>query len=191
MKTEMKWTLAALLALSSLADKSYAASSDDVALHVTLSNAVSVLLPTPTYDFGLVALSGVSINTGFIEVNNNSDGIRQDYSLSLLDSASGWSPVGTAPGTDQYALQVVFVSTQPSHGDFGNEDYLATGASAVPATATDFAPNDAPAGQKGFDVTDLSGTHERSLWIRLQMPTGITTAQGNPFATIWVSAAAG
>jgi hypothetical protein len=191
MNKKMSWCVATVLALAGLADKAWAAASDDVALSVTLSNAVSVYLPTATYDFGPVSLSGQSVSTTPIEVDNDSGGIREDYSLSMVDSVGGWTAVTTTPGTDEYAVQVVFVSTQPSHGDFGATDYLAGGAAPVAASASVFAPDAAPAAQKGFDVTDTSGTHERSLWLRLQMPSSVTTTQSNPFATIWVSAAAG
>ena len=194
MKTRLRtWTLTLLLAAAG-ASPAWAADSDDVALSVTLSNAVSVLLPTASYNFGSVALGGVSINTSFIVVNNDSGGIREDYSLSMVDAAGGWTATtgAGAPGTDQYAVEAVFAANQPAHADFhATNDDLAGGAAPVAASATVFAVDANANGEKGFDVDDLSGTHERTLWFRLQMPSGVTTTQGNPFATVWVSAAAG
>ena len=191
MKSQMR-CLTALLAVTMLAGRAWAATSDDVALSVTVSNSVSVLLPTATYDFSSVALGGTSINTAVLAVNNNSGGIREDYSLSLIDAGGGWGAVITTPGTDQYAIQAVFASTQPAHTDFAANDYITEGAgNGAAAGAAVFAVDGWEAAGKGDNVVDLAGTHERTLWLRLQMPSAITTSQSNPFATVWVSAAAG
>ena len=169
-----------------------AATSDDVALSVTVSNSVSVTLPTATYNFGSVAMGGVSINTSALPVNNASGGIREDYSLSLIDAGGGWGAVITTPGPDQYAIQAVFASLQPAHADFVANDYITEGAgNGASAGAGVFAVDAGAIGEKGYDVVDnTSTTHERTLWLRLQMPSAITTSDSQ-FATVWVSAAAG
>ena len=193
MKTKMAGLLALALSVG-LSARAWALTSDDVALSVTLSNAVSVLLPTATYDFGPVALSGVSINTSAIPVNNDSGGISETYSLSMVDAAAGWTAAtraSGAAGVDIYAVQAMFKSLQPGHVDFAANDNLGGGEAVVPASAADFALDAGAVGEKGYSVTDTAGTHERTLWLRLQMPTTVTTTQANPFATIWVSAAAG
>ena len=194
MNKKMIGLLAVAVLSAGLSGKAWSATMDDVALSVTLSNAVSVFLPTATYDFGPVALSGVSINTSAIAVNNDSGGVRETYSLSMVDAAAGWtaaSRASGAAGVDIYAVQAMFTSVQPAHADFAADDNLGGGEAVVPASATDFALNGGSAGEMGYQVTDTAGTHERTLWLRLQMPTSVTTTQSNPFATIWVSAAAG
>ena len=191
MKKQMKH-LMALAAVFTLAGQAMAANTDDVALSVTVSNSVSVLLPTSTYDFEGVATGAQSVSTTPLPVNNNSGGIREDYSLSLIDVGGGWSAVATTPAANEYAIQAVFASTQPSHSDFVANDYIPEGSgSGVAASATVFAPDGGSAGAMGYDVDDLTGTVERTLWLRLQMPSSVSVSQSNPFATIWVSAAAG
>jgi len=193
MKNQMR-CLMALVAVIMVAGQCKASGSDDVALSVTLSNSVSVTLQTATYDFQSVATGGQSINTAGLPVNNDSGGIREDYSLSMVDAAGGWTAVtgGSAPSTDQYGIEAVFASTQPAHLDFhATNDDLAGGQAAVAASDTVFAVDGWEAGGKGYDVADIAGTHERTLWLRLQMPSAVTQSQSNPFATVWVSAAAG
>lgn len=189
------WKKAALAAavVAVTAGAAAAAGSDEVALSVTVSNSVSVTLPTATYDFGSVAMGGQSINTAGLPVNNDSGGIQEDYSLSMVDAAGGWTAVtgGGAPGEDQYAIEAVFASTQPAHADFASNDDLAGDAAAAGAGASVFAVDGWETAGKGYDVKDTAGTHERTLWFRLQMPSAITASQSNPFATVWVSAAAG
>ncbi|MBI4803269.1 MAG: hypothetical protein HY796_12180 [Elusimicrobia bacterium] len=190
MKNQMR-CLTALLAVCMLAGHAWAANSDDVALSVTVSNSVSVTLPTATYDFASVALGGQSVNTSALGVDNDSGGIREDYSLSMVDSAGGWTAVTGVPSTDQYAIQAVFASTQPAHADFAANDDLDDGLAAAAAGDTAFAVDGWVAADKGYDAKDRAGTHERTLWLRLRMPSDITVSQSNPFATVWVSAAAG
>ena len=194
MKMKRVW-LAAMVVGVLGAGRVWAADSDDVALSVTVSNSVSVLLPTAAYNFGSVALEGVSINTSVIEVNNNSGGMREDYSLSMVDAGGDvWGASDRATGVagaDTYVIQAMFKSAAPGHADFAADDNLGAGEAIVGASANNFALNAEAATSKGFDVTDTLLTHERTLWLRLQMPTSQTGSPADPFATIWVSAAAG
>ena len=163
---------------------------DQLTLTVTISNAVSVNIISADYDFGDVALGATTISTlaNIINVDNTSGGVREDYALSMVDNHATWG-FGAAAGNETYAVWAIFNSAQPVKADFVSNDNL-TGSNVL-ASVDNFGIDSSG---DGFDVVDIIGTHEKTLWLRLDMPTASVVAPGaaqSAFATITLTATAG
>lgn len=197
MNKELKTLGLAALTLVLGVGLAQAASSDTVHLDVSVSNAFGVDIFQASYDFGAVATGGETINTTGILVNNNSGGIREDYRLSLTDNTGDlWvASADVTAGVDEYVLQAVFQSLVPAHSSFTANDLLSDTITACSADTFSVDDNDDAGGFRGFDVTDQSDTgvvrFERTLWLRLAMPTAITGQPASRFASVTVSAIGG
>jgi hypothetical protein len=177
---------------------------DSLTLTVTIGNQVSVRIKDAagsdlnTYDFGQVLLGQVSVNTGTINIDNDSGGLTETLQLSVGDNPGNGLVLRTdanALGLNEYRLSALFQDASPPPGLFGSDDIL----TASPQTAQDasggrFVAGGTPATQDGAAVPDDNrlgsppGAEVR-LWIKLEL-AGMATLNGSQanFATVFVSA---
>ena len=180
--------LALLLGMVSIAQ---AATSQDIAVKVTVTAVLSVAVDRNEYNFGAQSTSATTVSTQAITVTNDSTSAQESYQLNGTNtSASNWT-LAAAPSLNTFELRAVFDGTgatdQPAQGDFeaDNED-LATG-SGVYCTATKFAVDAAPVAQKGINVA-TSGV--RYLWFLMKTPTSISVGSGTQqTSTVTITAA--
>ena len=177
MKTQMKWkwTLG-VMSLGLLCGKAQAVNPDTMVVSVTPLATYSVSIASPMaggYQFGNVSLSATTISTVAIVVTNNGN-ISEFLSLAVSNtSPDTWTPAAS-PASNVFRMSGRFNATQPADASFASTDDLTTSAPS---------PSSAKFGQGG--KTGVSGT--ANLWLRLMMPTSLTTAANAQTMTLTVN----
>ena len=168
----------------------YGGTEDSVTLTVTVAPSAEIQIwyqdsGTQTYDFGSnIGVNGSSVTVASFTVKNNSSGLTEDWQIRASNAygtgAVDWT-LDTSPGTDHYTLQALLnADTQPSHTDFGDNDYLSTTNTAMDGTHF--------AGSETGESVPSKAT--RGLWFRIQTPSEVTdTSQKTIYVTVVASQA--
>lgn len=184
----MKKFLAALSILAGIgiiATEARAAISDTILVRVTPVGTRDVTINSPAeIDFGSVAIGGSTVAVTGIDVENSGN-ISQSYQLNLDllgGTGTAWT-AGAAAGTDQFALFAVFNgATQPLPAAFGAEDNVLTGA--ANSTATVYSNGV----ETGVNVSPVAASDNRTLWLRMDMPTFSNSANAEEQFNLVVTA---
>jgi hypothetical protein len=170
----MKKFLAALGIISSIAfvaSDLMAANPANILVRVTPVGTRDITLSTGTLDLGSVAIGGSTVSVSGVGIENSGN-ISQSYRLNI-DTAGGtgttWTPAAAA-GADQFALFALFNGgTQPVPGAFGAEDIVLAGT--TDSTATVYSNGV----ESGLNVSPAAASDDRTLWLRMDMPTSSTS----------------
>lgn len=119
------------------------------------------------YQFGTVALGASTVSTAAISVRNAGN-ISEYFALAVSNSSpDGWTPgTGGTAATNQFGLIAEFAASPPASSAFLVTDALGT---AVPGTA---------AALYGQAATKTAANGAKSLWLKLNMPTGLSVGTG-------------
>ncbi len=164
-KRLLRLTTALLVAMlvCSLISQAEAASSDTVAVQVTVTPSISVSITEGTLSLGSIAAGQTTLSATGVTVTNDGSGVNETYSLSLADP-SGWTASQTAAGVETYVLNAAF-DVDGTGISWSNANHaLSTGV--TPCTASKFAGD-----QTGLGV--LYNT-TRKLWFQFMAPTATT-----------------
>ena len=155
--------LLGLVMVVGIASLSLAGNPDSINLMVTPVSNVSVNIVDGSYNFGIVDLyNGTTVSTE-LQVENDGS-VQASWAHKAGDATAGastWDLVyaGTAASTDEFRLWAEIADTKP--GSFPETrkvtsgDTSLTGGSNIPFATT------------------------KKLWIQLEMPYGVTGADGN------------
>jgi len=145
----------------------HAASSDTIAVKVTIIASLSVDITESELSLGSVNVGTTTASPTAITVTNNGSGVAETYSLSLTNP-SGWTASQTAAGSEAYVLNAAFNSD-----DSVTWDNAAHALSVAPVVST--------ADKFAGDQTGAAVPHGavRNLWFQFLSPTatGVTDEQ--------------
>ncbi|MFA6094009.1 MAG: hypothetical protein WCU88_13745 [Elusimicrobiota bacterium] len=197
------FSAAALLLLVSTG-RAQAANPDSVLLTVAIGNQLSVRITDQfdadrlNYNFGTMLLGQSSVNTGEINIDNNSGGLVETFQLSVADNGSNGLLLRTTVGIlaqDEYRLSALFQDAAPSPSAFGDEDILTVAPQTAESqgAAAKFAASTTPADEDGKDVQAPDRLAGRAanvrLWLKLELPAAATVnGLQTDFATVYVNA---
>jgi hypothetical protein len=158
------------LCIGGLAQKAHAqqGTTDTMTVTVTPTVTYSVAISSPYasgYDFSNVALSATTVSTKQIVLNASGATGSEYFGLAISNTSGGWTPTASAPGADNFRMAAYFQLGQPSSTTFtgSGTNYL----------GTTFSP---PAYNLYNQTTRTTpGSASTNLWLRLEMPTQITT----------------
>ena len=136
-----------------------AATSDSVAVKVTILSFLSVDITETELDLGDVETGSTTVSSSGVTVTNTGSGIDETYSLSLTDP-SGWTASQTAAGSETYVLNAAFDSDGSLTWSTANHALSTT---PTACTATKFAGD-----QDGVGVAKDA---TRTLWFQFLAPT--------------------
>ena len=156
-----------------------AATSDTVAVKVTIASTLSVNITETEYQFGTVNAGSTTASSTGVTVTNNGSGINETYSLSLTNP-SGWTASQTAAGANTYVLNAALSNLVTGITWSAANHALST--TPVVCSATKFAGD-----QTGVSVP-YNAT--RKLWFQFLAPTTSTVATEQAI-TVTVTAQAG
>ena len=177
------WLLSAALLFA--ASGAFAATSDNIDIHVSIAGNKSVLVSGATsYDFGALAVNSSSVSASAITVQNDSTVFIETYTITganALSDAGGtdWTLAAT-PDSDQYALAAQFSTARPSDAD---GSWTADDLTGSASTCSQTAHGNGTEAEAGSNV---SPSENRSLWFRLKTPTSVTDS-GAHTVTVTVS----
>lgn len=180
-KRLLRLTTALLMAMlvCSMISQAEAASSDTVAVKVTVTPSISVSITEDTLSLGLIAAGQTKLSTTGVTVTNDGSGVSETYSLSLTEPSGGWTASQTAAGVETYVLNAAF-DVDGAGISWSNANHaLSTGV--TPCTESKFAGD-----QIGVGV--LYNT-TRKLWFQFMAPT-VTTVNTEQSIVVTVTAQA-
>lgn len=198
---DSKKKLRRLLALGLLVmglgvNKGWSAGTDSIQLLVTPGVTYSVKITSVNasgYDFGTVNLAATTASTAPILVENDGS-TNARWQLRIDSLASGWTCPGGAgdPTTtvNNYELRALFTDTAtgaPALANFtDNTDELQEDTFLNPAVGTEFeeATGDID------DISPVTGSDQRRLWLWLNMPDANTQGAGQKAFQLSVTAIA-
>lgn len=157
----------ALLMCLGLNVQAQAATSDTVAIKVTIISSLSVDISETELDLGSLNVGGTTASVSGVTVTNSGSGVAETYSLSL-SNPTGWTASQTAAGSEIYVLNAAFDGDGTLSWDVANHALSTT---PVVSSVTIFAGD-----QTGVGVS-YNGT--RKLWFQFRAPTAtnVTTEQ--------------
>ena len=178
----------------------------DLRLSLTIGNAMAVHIENgvggdrDNYDFLVMNLGEISVNTGVIGIDNESGGLLQTYQLSLDDAVGGMNLRGT-PGAllaNEYRVSALFQNAPPAKAAFdvasiATDNDIVTNsvktAEADDATSARYVALGTLTAEDGVSTTDTLGA-EVILWLQFEAPpVGSTISGVQPdFATLFVNA---
>jgi hypothetical protein len=144
---------------------------------VTITEVLSISLSTDTYNFGEIAVNTSSNAVTGITITNDGN-VTQVYSV-VVDSVtlsdnrpSVWKSTNTATGVghDRFILYGIFNTGRASLSDFDTNDVIQD--TSQLSTSTRYRDDDG-GDQSGASVP-IGET--RDMWLRIDMPTTVTTA---------------
>ena len=138
----------------------FAASSDSLAIKVTVNSTLGVDITEPTVDFGSVGVGTTSLSTAGVSVTNTGSGIAETYQLNIANP-SGWTASQSAVGNNVYVLNAAFDNDGTGITWSAANDALS--ATPVSCSATKFAGD-----QTGLSVPSSA---VRKLWFQFLAPT--------------------
>ena len=159
-------------ALVALASSTWAASTQSVDIHVSVTVTKSLSIGTTSYNFGGLSVNTSSVSAAALLVTNDSVALIENYTLQAGNAASvgGGVPwtLASSTGTNQFALQAQFSTARPANSDssWANDSLSAT---AAPCSNDDSFGNNT-SGQSCFQVSPISGQKDRNLWFRIKTP---------------------
>ena len=145
--------------------KANAASSDSVAIKVTITPSISVNITEGALALGSVVAGSTTVSATAITVTNDGSGVNETYSLSLTNP-SGWTASQTAAGSETYVLNAAFSNLATGITWSEANDALST--TPVVSTATKFAGD-----QTGVNVAYNA---VRKLWFQFKAPTATSVS---------------
>lgn len=165
-KRLLRLTTALLVAMlvCSLISQAEAASSDTVAVKVTVTPSISVSITEDTLLLGSVAAGGTEVSTSAVTVINDGSGVNETYSLSLANPVGTWTASQDAPGVETYVLNAAFDADGTGISWSNANHALSTGVTAC--TASKFAGD-----QTGVSVPYNT---TKTLWFQFKAPTATT-----------------
>ena len=154
----------------------FAGNSETVQVTVTIASAadITVLSGVPV-NFGVMNVNDEKVSGVPVVIKNSGSGINQTYSLQLT-GATGWTPVITEPGVDQYRLSAAFDAD--GNGITWAPANHALTATSVAASATKFAG----------DETGTGVAYGIESYLYLRMETPERTDKINQSDTVTVTA---
>ena len=172
-------TLLAVAFMVCACQPAHAASSASVAVKVTITPAISVTITESSLVLGSVSAGGTVVSPSGVTVTNNGSGIKETYSLSLVNP-SGWTASQSAAGSETYVLNAAF--SNAVSGITWAEANHALSTTPVVSSTTKFAGD-----QTGVSVPYNT---TRKLWFEFNAPTA-TAATAEQSITVIVTAQAG
>jgi len=174
-RTRMKLALGLIGAAFclTLASSARAGTSANLDITVSISATKSLAVGTTSYDFGAQAVSIATVSATAIDVNNDSNGILETYTIQGANAASTgggttWTLVASTGTLDQYMLAAQFSTARPANSAAAwSSDDLTT--SAVACSSTQF--GNGTLGEAGTQVIPQS---HRNLWFRLGTPNVVS-----------------
>jgi hypothetical protein len=169
LKNAVKVALASglmVLGLGLMKEAQASGNPDTMTITVTpggVTYAVAITSPeVQGYDFGTVTIGQTTISTKSISVQNFGN-ISEFLSLGVQDTtpAVGWTNAA-APANVTYTMQGLFQAGQPLSANFAGASNNVP--SAPPGTAS---------GKFGEGTTKTLPLASQTLWLQLQMPTGV------------------
>src|SRR5271165_709339 len=125
----------------------------------------SVAITSPEvqgYDFSTVGIGVTTVSTKSISVQNHGN-ISEYFSLGVVDITATYAWTNAAsPANTTYTMQGLFQTNQPLSSNFAGAN------NNVPA-----APPGTASGKFGQGTTQTTPTNSQTLWLQLQMPTGV------------------
>jgi len=154
--------LLGLVMVVGLASLSVAGNPDTINLRVTPVSNVSVNIIDASYNFGTVDLYNGTTESTALDVKNDGS-VQASWDHKAADATGGtstWNLVyaGAAASTDEFRLWAKIEATKPTLGagdEVTDSDTSLGGGANVPIDTT------------------------KKLWIKLEMPYGVTGADGN------------
>ena len=154
--------LLGLVMVVGLASLSVAGNPDTINLRVTPVSNVSVNIVDASYNFGTVDLYNGTTESTALDVKNDGS-VQASWEHKAADATGGtstWDLVyaGVAASTDEFRLWAKIAATKPSFTEtekVTDSDTTLGGGANVPIDTT------------------------KKLWIKLEMPYGVTGADGN------------
>lgn len=143
----------------------FAASSDTLAITVTVSSTLGVSISESTIDFGSVGIGTTTQSTSGVTITNTGSGINETYELSLTNP-SGWIASQTVADTDIYVLNAAFDGD--GTGITWAEASHALSTTPMSSSLTKFAGD-----QNGLNVPY---NETRELWFQFKSPTQSSVA---------------
>ena len=148
-------------------------SSANLDITVSISATKSLAVTTTSYDFGAQGVSVATVSATAIDVNNDSNGLQETYTIQGANAASTgggttWT-LDVATGTlDHYMLAAQFSTARPgnSAAAWSSDD---TTTSVTACSATVF--GNGTLAEAGTQVIPQS---HRSLWFRLGTPNVVS-----------------
>jgi len=151
-----------------MAQPVFAASTDTLAITVTVSSVLGVNITEGTLALGSVGAGGTVASPTGVTITNTGSGINETFQISVANP-SGWTASQTAAGVDTYVLNAAFDSD--GAGITWNPANHALSTTAVSSSATKFAG----------DATGVAVPYNaaRKLWFQFKAPTqsSVTTQQ--------------
>lgn len=184
-KTTKSWLIGAALVLGSFGSQLFAATSDTIDIHVSISGNKSVVVTGTTfYNYGALAVNTSSVSATAITVQNDSTVFIETYTITGAHAISdtggtNWT-LAASTAANQYALGAQFSTARPADTNAAwTNDALTTGAQTC--SGVNFGNGtDTEAG------SNVSTGANRSLWFRMKTPSSVTDA-GAHTVTVTVS----
>jgi len=177
------------LAIVGFISRAEALTQDTCGMSVTVQTAVSLVVTDEPLQFGDVDTGAMGVSTAGCTVTNNGSA-RNDYSLEITASPSGWTVENTSGSVDwnEFRLLGLFTSdTSLVTGDFDTADDIVLDSGPTAATVDVYAISGEGSTVKGFDCTQNA---VRKLWFRFDAPSG-TDVLTEQWITVTVYAAEG
>ena len=139
-----------------------AADPDTMTLSVTVSASLSVAISGDPYDFETVSLNTTTMSTRAITITNDSTEAIEDVLLSCTPPGGWTASADLTNGANEFVLEAVFNSTQPTEADFDATALDVVDSSPQRADATHFA--------FGQDGDELATSEAVNIWFFLETP---------------------
>jgi hypothetical protein len=154
-----------------------AANPGTIDIKVSIAATKSLSIGTTNFNYGTLGIGVSSVSATAIVVTNDSGGYIESYTLQganadIVGGGDVWNlAASTSSASDDYALAAQFSTARPNDvdGDW-NADSLTT--SAQNCMDHDTFGN-TTVGQSCFEVSPLSGSHNRNLWFRIKTPGAV------------------
>lgn len=146
----------------------FAASSDTLAITVTVSSTLGVSISESTIDLGSVGIGTTTQSLNGVTITNTGSGIDETFELNLTDP-TGWTASQTVAGTDIYVLNAAFDGD--GTGIAWSEANHALSTTPVSSSITKFAGDQ--------NAVNVPYNETRKLWFQFKSPTqsSVTTQQ--------------
>jgi len=177
----------AALAVAAFTGKAYAGPTQNIDIHVSISNTKSLSAGTTFYNFGALAVNVASNSATALVITNDSAALIETYRIQGANATSdtggtNWS-LAAATGTDTYALAAEFSNARPANSD-ASWSSCDTTLAAVTCSAAQF--GNGTAAESGLLVSPAAGVNTRNLWFRIKTPGVVTDPSGHT-ATVTLS----
>jgi len=142
----------------------------------TVVAVIGITVSTDTYDFGVVNISSKDVTVSSIVVTNDGN-ITETYSLEVASITlannlpSVWKATDTTVGYNRFIIYSIFHKVEVSTDNFQSDDAVVEES----RTSTDLRFSDETGGGDRDNGLDVPKGVIRKMWLRLDMPTSVTT----------------